>query len=173
MSDTRKHRIPLLLLVRLALLTALSAILKLAQIPVGNDFLRISFENLPLLLAGYLFGPLAGGITGVCADLLGCLLRGYAVNPIITLGAGLVGVMAGLFGKRGVTAKPRLWLSIVAAHLVGSLIVKSFGIWLYFATPLPGLALRIPTYILTGTAEYVILSLILKNKALAALLEKV
>lgn len=173
MSDTKKHRIPLLLLVRLALLTALSAILKLAQIPVGNDFLRISFENLPLLLAGYLFGPLAGGAVGVCADLLGCLLRGYAVNPIITLGAGLVGVMAGLFGKRGVTAKPRLWLSVVAAHLVGSLIVKSFGIWLYFATPLPGLALRIPTYILTGTAEYVILSLILKNKALAALLEKV
>ena len=173
MSDTRKHRIPFLLLVRLALLTALSAILKLAQIPVGNDFLRISFENLPLLLAGYLFGSLAGGITGVYADLLGCLLRGYAVNPIITLGAGLVGVMAGLFGKRGVTAKPRLWLSVVAAHLVGSLIVKSFGIWLYFATPLPGLALRIPTYILTGTAEYVILSLILKNKALAALLEKV
>ena len=128
MSDTRKHRIPLLLLVRLALLTALSAILKLAQIPVGNDFLRISFENLPLLLAGYLFGPLAGGITGVCADLLGCLLRGYAVNPIITLGAGLVGVMAGLFGKRGVTAKPRLWLSVVAAHLVDQLVPALNGI---------------------------------------------
>ena len=173
MSDTRKHRIPLLLLVRLALLAALSAILKLAQIPVGNDFLRISFENLPLLLAGYLFGAAAGGAVGVCGDLIGCLLRGYAVNPIITLGAGLVGVAAGLFGKRGVTAKPRLWLSVAAAHVVGSLIVKSFGIWLYFATPLPGLALRIPTYILTGAAEYVILTLILKNKALSALLEKV
>ena len=60
-----------------------------------------------------------------------------------------------------------------AAHVVGSLIVKSFGIWLYFATPLPELALRIPTYILTGAAEYVILTLILKNKALSALLEKV
>ena len=146
---------------------------KLAQIPVGNDFLRISFENLPLLLAGYLFGAAAGGAVGVCGDLIGCLLRGYAVNPIITLGAGLVGVVAGLFGKRGVTAKPRLWLSVAAAHVVGSLIVKSFGIWLYFATPLPELALRIPTYILTGAAEYVILTLILKNKALSALLEKV
>ena len=118
MSDTKKHRIPPLLLVRLALLAALSAVLKLAQVPVGNDFLRISFENLPLLLAGYLFGPLAGGAVGVCAD-------------------------------------------------------KSFGIWLYFATPLPQLALRIPTYILTGTAEFIILTLLLKNKALAALLEKV
>ena len=100
-------------------------------------------------------------------------MHGYAVNPIITLGAGLVGVMAGLFGRRGVTAKPRLWLSVVAAHVVGSLIVKSFGIWLYFATPLPGLALRIPTYILTGTAEFILLTLLLKNKALRALLEKV
>ena len=63
--------------------------------------------------------------------------------------------------------------NIVTAHVVGSLIVKSFGIWLYFATPLPQLALRIPTYILTGTAEFIILTLLLKNKALAALLEKV
>lgn len=173
MSDTKTYRIPPLLLVRLALLAALSAVLKLAQVPVGNDFLRISFENLPILLAGYLFGPVAGGAVGVCADLIGCLLHGYAVNPIITLGAGLVGVMAGLFGRRGVTAKPRLWLSVVAAHVVGSLIVKSFGIWLYFATPLPGLALRIPTYILTGTAEFILLTLLLKNKALRALLEKV
>ena len=87
-------------------------------------------------------------------------MRGYAVNPIITLGAGLVGVMAGLFGRRGVTAKPRLWLSVVAAHVVGSLIVKSFGIWLYFATPLPRLALRIPTYILNGADPKLIYSLI-------------
>ena len=172
MSD-KNHRISTRLLVRLALFAALSGVLKLAQFPVGNNFLRISFENLPLLLAGYLCGAAAGGAAGLCGDLIGCLLRGYAVNPIITLGAGLVGGMAGLFGKRGVTAKPRLWLSVVAAHAVGSLIVKSFGIWLYFATPLPELALRIPTYILTGAAEYAILTLILKNKALSALLEKI
>ena len=67
MSDTKTHRIPPLLLVRLALLAALSAVLKLAQVPVGNDFLRISFENLPILLAGYLFGPFAGGAVGVAA----------------------------------------------------------------------------------------------------------
>ena len=172
MSD-KNHRISPSLLVRLALLAALSAVLKLAQFPVGNNFLRISFENLPLLLAGYLFGAAAGGAVGVCGDLVGCLLYGYAPNPLIALGAGLVGGMAGLFGKRGVPAKPRLWLSVVAAHVVGSLIVKSFGIWLYFATPLPELALRIPTYILTGSAEYAILTLILKNKALSALLEKI
>ena len=159
------------LLARLALFAALSAVLKLLQI--GNDFLRFSFENTPILLCGYLFGPVCGAVVAGVGDLLGCLIHGYAVNPIITLGAGLVGVVAGLFGKRGVTAKPRLWLSVAAAHVVGWLIVKSFGIWLYFATPLPELALRIPTYILTGAAEYVILTLILKNKALSALLEKV
>lgn len=173
MSNAKIHPVSTRLLVRLALLAALSAVLKLAQFPVGNDFLRISFENTPILLAGYLFGAACGGAVGICGDLLGCLLRGYAVNPLITLGACLVGCMAGLFGRRGVTARPRLWLSVTAAHLVGSLAVKSFGIWLYFATPLAELALRVPTYLLTGIAEFLILSLILKNKALAALLEKV
>ncbi len=158
------------LLARLALFAALSAVLKLLQI--GNDFLRFSFENTPILLCGYLFGPVCGAIVAVVGDLLGCLIHGYAVNPIITLGAGLFGCMAGLFGKRGVTEKPRLWLSIVSAYFVGSLLVKSFGLWLYFGTPLPALALRIPTILVVGSLEFVILTLILKNKALYALLER-
>ena len=170
MSNT-KRLFSTRLLVRLALFAALSAVLKPLQI--GNDFLRFSFENTPILLCGYLFGPVCGAITGAVGDLLGCLICGYAINPIITLGAGLFGCMAGLFGERGIAKKPRLWLSIASAYFVGSLIVKSFGLWLYFATPLPALALRIPTLLVVGSLEFVILTLILKNKALHALLERI
>lgn len=158
------------LIARLALFAALSAVLKPLQI--GNDFLRFSFENTPILLCGYLFGPVCGFAVGVVGDLIGCLICGYAVNPIITLGAGLFGCMAGLFGERGAVRKPRLWLSSLSAYTVGSLIVKSFGLWLYFATPLPALALRIPTLIAVGVIEFLILTMILKNKAIYTLLER-
>lgn len=173
MSNRKRRPLSARLLVRLALLAALSAVLKRLQLPIANDFLRISFENTPILLAGYLYGSLAGGIVGICADPLGCLLCGYALNPIILLGAGLIGGIAGLFGRHGCLARPCLWLSVSAAHLLGSVCVKSIGIRLYFATPLTVLALRVPTYLLTACLEGFILSLLLKNKALCALLEEV
>ena len=86
-------------LVTLAMLMALSIVLgKFLNIPIG-DSIRISFENLPLILSGILFGPVAGMITAVCADLLGCLLRGYAIIPLITVAAGVIGLLSGLMSK--------------------------------------------------------------------------
>ena len=57
---------------------------------------RISFENLMLLMAGIVLGAPAGFLTGVIADVVGCLMVGYAINPIITLGAGCIGLVSGL-----------------------------------------------------------------------------
>ena len=72
---------PLYRLVVCAFLVALSIVCgKFLAIPVG-EILRFSFENLPILFAGLAFGPVAGALVGVCADLLGCVLRGYAINP--------------------------------------------------------------------------------------------
>lgn len=159
------------LLARLALLAALSFIFgKFLQLPIGIS-IRISFENLPLLLAGWLYGPVAGGMCAAAADILGCMLRGYAINPIITLGAASIGVLSGLFGLRGVLAKPRLWLSVAAAHFCGSLVVKSIGIYIFYATPLETLVWRIPVYLITAAAEYLIITLLMKNKAVRPLLE--
>ena len=61
-----------------ALLAAMSMILgKFLQIPTPfAEFVRISFENLPVILAGLVLGPLAGAMTGAVADLVGCLAYG-------------------------------------------------------------------------------------------------
>lgn len=161
------------LLARLALLAALSFIFgKFLQIPIGNA-LRISFENLPLLLAGWLYGPIAGGMCAAAADILGCMLRGYAINPIITLGAAAVGTVCGLFGLRGVVSRPQLWLAVTAAHLCGSVIIKSIGLYVFFTTPLETLVWRLPIYLVTGAAEYGIITLLMKNKAARPLLENI
>ena len=60
-----------------------------------GDILRFSFENLPIILSGIAFGPLVGAFTGLIADTVGCLLRGYALNPILTLAAIFIGFAAG------------------------------------------------------------------------------
>lgn len=115
-----------------ALLAAMSLILgKFLQIPTPfSTLVRISFENLPVVLAGLLLGPIAGAMTGAVADLVGCLLYGYAINPLITLGAAAVGLMAGLISLLLVRAPllVRILLAELNAHVVGSLFIKTAGL---------------------------------------------
>ena len=41
---------------------------------IGNS-IRITFENLPIILCGYAFGPIAGLLCGACADFLNPVVR--------------------------------------------------------------------------------------------------
>ena len=86
---------------RVLRVTVFSALLAAISIVCGKylafnmgDFLRFSFENLPIIFAGMAFGPLIGALVGVVADLVGCLLVGYAINPIITVGAAAIGLIS-------------------------------------------------------------------------------
>ena len=128
-----ENSMPLYRLAVCAFLVALSIVCgKFLAIPVG-DTLRFSFENLPLLFAGLAFGPVAGVLVGVSADLLGCVLRGYAVNPWVTAGAVLIGLLAGLGGVllRRFPLGLRVALTVLVAHLVGSVAVKTIGLAAY------------------------------------------
>lgn len=176
------------------LFVALSIVLgKFLQIPIG-DSIRISLENLPLMMAGIFFGPFVGGAVGMGADLIGCLLKGYAINPIITLGATSIGFISGLvsmytmplikdfslnaqsfskfiksFGKYAFS----LLTPIFSAHIVGSMIIKSIGLYAYYHTPMEILMWRIPTYIAIGMCEFAIIAMLLSNRAFKNQLDKV
>lgn len=165
------------LITRIALLAAISLILgKFLSFKIGEGeggWGRLSFENLTVILAGYCYGILPGMLCGVVADIVGCILYGYAINPIITLGAAMVGAYAGLFGKKGVFKNANLFLSVTTAHIVGSMLIKSLG--LHILPPFFSFAVlvwRIPMYILTGILEYVVLRILFCNKAFCNVLEK-
>lgn len=164
-----------------AMLAAMSLILgKFLQIPNPfQQFIRISFENLPVLLAGITMGPLIGALTGAVADLLGCLLYGYSINPLVTLGAATVGLVSGLLA-RYVVRRPvalQVIVSALAAHLTGSVLVKSFGLaaW-YLGSYDMGLAelvaWRLLTYSVIAIAECTVLILLLRNRAFTRQLER-
>ena len=51
-------------------------------IQVGG-FGRIALSPVATIVSGLWLGPVAGGLTGLIADLIGCLIQGYAVNPQI------------------------------------------------------------------------------------------
>jgi ECF transporter S component (folate family) len=160
-------------IVLLSLLAALSILCgKYLAFPGGGDsMIRFSFENLPILLAAMHVGPIAGMTVGILADLLGCLMVGYAINPIITLGAAAIGLLGGLIPRLLPKVWPRLLriaLTVSAAHLIGSVVIKTFGLAQYYAMPFIVLMLwRLLNYAIISILECALLYLLGKNAAIA------
>ncbi len=177
--DKKRNRLAVFGTVRIlalsAVLVAMSIVCGKYLAIRGGDVLRFSFENLPILMAGIMFGPLVGMAVGVAADLIGCLMVGYAVNPLITLGAALIGTIGGLLWWlfRRLPYGARLILSVAAAHLLGSVAVKTVGLAAFYSMPLWQLMLwRLLNYIIVGGLEGVILYAVLKNKRIGSMMLK-
>lgn len=161
-------------LVITALFIAMSIVFgKFLSFTVGP--IRLSFENLTILMSGIMFGPIIGLITGMTADIIGCILYGYAINPIITLGAASIGFVAGLIST--FCLKKNLFLntlfSVILAHVVGSVIIKSIGLYVYFKYPIEMIIFRIPTYAIISAAEFYIIYLMMKNNAFVNQMKRV
>ena len=161
-------------LVTCSLLAALSIIFgKFLAISV-NDTLRFSLENTPLILAGFTFGPIVGGIVALVADIVGSLIRGYAINPLITLGAVSIGAISGLLFKlfKALPLFFRVLIPIIIAHIIGSLLIKTWGLSLMYGTPFTELFLtRTVNYIIIIPIDTLILYFLYKNRSFRKLME--
>lgn len=159
-----------------AMLMAMSVVIGIfckTVLNFADGLFRITFENMPIILAGILYGPLLGGLVGAGSDLISYLLsaQAYPPNLIVTLGATMIGVISGVVAKYVV--KRGGYFQIItagaAAHIVGSMIIKPIGLYQFYSW----LVLwRIPLYLLIMPVEIVILSLLYKNNSVRRLIEK-
>ena len=159
-----------------ALMVALSIVCgKLLAFNVGT-ILRFSFENLPIILASIAFGPFVGIFTGVCADLIGCLIVGYEINPLVTLGAALIGLVSGIVYRlcRKLPELAKIIISVTSAHAIGSVIVKTFGLSKFYEISF-GLLLawRTLNYVIIAVLEILLLYYVLKSKAVKGQLDRI
>ncbi len=157
------------LTVVLAFLTAISIVAGKYLAIRGGDVMRFSLENMPIIFAGVAFGPVAGALVGVVADLIGCLLVGYAINPIVTLGAAAIGLISGVVPMLLKTTRLSRGLVIIIAvalsHLVGSVLIKTIGLAVFYSMPIYILALwRLLNYAIVGALDGVIVYVLLKNE---------
>ena len=110
---------------------------RVLAINIGST-LRITVSATPIYLAGFWFGPIVGGICGGVADLLGCLIQGYAPNPLIMVTSVLAGVLPGVFKHYVFHNKMNTWkiAVVIAIHgLIGSLGFTTVGLHVYYGTP--------------------------------------
>jgi ECF transporter S component (folate family) len=154
-------------IVTLGLLIALSIILTrfLAIMPTPN--IRISFGHLPIILAGLLFGPIAGGLAGFAADFIGTTLFSpfpwfapLALTPIIM---GTVPPLIGMLLKKR-TNLPTFIAMILPADILGPILWTTLSLqWLNKVPYLPTLITRLP--IAGGIAVVNILMIFLLYKS--------
>ena len=115
-------------LVTMGLLVALQIILsRFFSINAWN--FKIGFSFLPIAVAGMLFGPLVGGMTGFVADFIGSLMQ-FGFNPFFCPPPILYGLFGGLF--RWYLVKKfsvvRLGVAYLFPVVLGSILYQSFAL---------------------------------------------
>lgn len=156
-----------------AMLGALSVVIGIFcknYLNFGNGMFRVTFENFPIIMAGILFGPGVGCSVGLVSDMISYFLstQSFALSPIVTLGAALVGLVSGVVARYVVKGGGafRIVLSVSLAHLVGSLLVKTYGIYAYYQLSYGMMLLyRLPIYTVIAVTESFFLAVIFKYKA--------
>ncbi len=151
------------------LLAAASVILAaIAKYIFNEGAIRFTVECLPIFIGAFAFGPYVGGAIAVGADLISCIIAGMAPNPLITIGAFYIGMTAGAVYRRGASRrfpKLRITLSVFLGHLVGSMIIKSLALQIYYKMGII-ILFRIPLYIAISAVESILLCLLMRSKAI-------
>ncbi len=158
-----------------AMLTAMSVVIGIfckSFLNFGGGLFRITFENLPILVAGIMFGPVVGGIVGAATDIVSYFLSGqaYPINLIVTIGATAIGVISGLFSKYVFKNKGyvRIILPSAIAHIVGSMIIKPIGLFTFYSW---AVLWRVPLYLVIAPLEITLICLMYKNTTVKKLID--
>ena len=158
-----------------AMLVAMSVVIGIfckSVLNFGGGLFRITFENLPIILSGITFGPVAGASVGLLSDIISYLLSGqsYPLNAIVTVGAVAIGLVSGLVSryvvkKRGIA---QIVASASLAHVVGSMIIKPIGLYAFY-----GIAVlwRIPLYLVIAPIEILLMCLLYKKSGFRRLID--
>ena len=138
-------------------------------------YYRVTFENFPIIISGFLFGPIWGAAVGAGADVVSCLCSpNPAVNPVITVGAAAVGIISGLvpmiFGKLSKKFRFSLSLavSVALSHAIGQVLIKSIAKIVYFGMPKIGIVIGAAISLGVGTVEFFFIRTLLFNREIAS-----
>ncbi len=162
-------------LVFLSLLTALGVILTRflsLRLPLfGIEGIRIGIGSLPIIFAGMVFGPFAGGIVGALTDLIGYWVSPMgAYMPHFTLTAFLTGFIPGFiliyFFKEKRQIKYIL-ISIAVGQIITSIILVTYFIHILFGVPYkPILIPRLVSQPINIVIYSYLINILFKNKVL-------
>lgn len=138
----------------------------------GFGLFRVTFENLPILLAGIMFGPVVGGMVGAATDIISYLMSNqvYPINLLVTVGAASVGAVSGLMSKYVIKRRGywRLIIPSVLAHVIGSMIIKTIGLYSIYGA---AVLWRVPLYFVIASLEIIVMCLMYRNRTVRRMID--
>ena len=99
------------------LLIAIYVVLSLFNIPI-TEVVEIRFGFLIFIAAGMIGGPVMGFTVGFLADIVNCLIRGFAYFPGFSFSYGLLGAASGLILHRSRVSRSRAVLCALAEYVI-------------------------------------------------------
>ncbi len=135
-----------------------------------TPILRITFDTMPILLLGVMFGPVYSVMAAISADIISALIAGFAPTPIITVGAAAIGLIVGLLPR--IIIKRKSFVAVTSVSLIaqtaGSLFIKTYGLADLYSLPFwETLAVRLPVLLVISFVEGYLVYMLLKNKQLS------
>ena len=134
--------------------------------------LRVTFENLPIILAGVMYGPIVGACVGAASDIISSLLTAQDISLLITFGAMTIGAISGLCSRilSGRSMTVRFIFAEIFSQVFGSMIIKTIALQIRFRFGIV-LLFRIPIYIAIIIVECVLFSALYKSKPLKKMID--
>lgn len=158
-----------------AMLIAISVVIGIfckTLLNFGGGLFRVTFENLPIIMSGIIFGPIIGGLIGAATDIISYLLspQMYAINLTVTLGAASVGIVSGFFAKYVFKKEgySRLIFPAIFAHIIGSMIIKPIGLYQFYGV---AVLWRIPLYFIIAPLEIAVLCLLYRHSYMKKIID--
>ncbi|MCR4908513.1 MAG: folate family ECF transporter S component [Lachnospiraceae bacterium] len=153
------------------MLLALCVLAGALKIPI-NSYVEIRFSFLSIAIAGYLFGPLYGGIVGALSDILGFIVKPTgAFFPGFTIAQAVTGVLYGLIlhpKKQGnelfpAVSFPRIILAQLLVMLTVSMFLNTINLSILYGEGfIPIFISRLARTIVMFPINLVLLSAVLK-----------
>ncbi len=132
-------------IVFIGLFTALQIILE-RFIVIDTGIVRIGFGFVPLAFCSIIFGPVAGGIEGVLADVIGFLInsRGGTYFPGFTVSGFIAGMIYGLLLHKKPKTFPRILVTVTIITIFVNMILNT--LWLIILTNKSAAAIIYPRF---------------------------
>lgn len=129
-------------LVGIACLGALAFILMLFEFPIipMASYLKIDFSDVPVLIGGYIYGPLGGVLIAVIKCLIHGMVRGFSAGELIGIFSDFISSMALLlpfcvvWRKKQWSLKKQLLLGGIISTIVLTVVMSLLNLWVL--TPL-------------------------------------
>lgn len=156
-----------------AILAALSFVLALlAKTIFGPGPYRLTFENMPIFIASFAYGPVMGAVVAILADIFSCINTGMTPIPLVTVGAVVLAISSGLVYRLCAKMKFvfKLAISVSVGHILGSMLLKTLGLYQFYGS---AVLFRIPIYIVVIILEFTLLYLLFKRRSMRDLVKSV